>query len=297
MQLVNILRALWRLRLVVVLMGVLSLIAGLSVAFKLPSLETRRYEVGVATAKVLVDTPKSQVVEVAPKGSETLGVRANLLANLMVDGALKAEIAKRAGIATDDLEGIVASQADPGSVVAPRDPRGPSLTTRVTASADGDLPFIEIEARAPDAAGASKLAGAAVDGLTAYLDAKAAEEKVAAASRLRVTGLGEPQVGVEVHGPGMPMALALTIFLFLGGCAAILGLFAVIRAWKTVSAEEQLEEYGSRDRLVVVDDDFGEPGTDEDEPSRSTGDVGRVPPERGSRKGRSRRRRAPRDAA
>ena len=37
-------------------------------------------------ARILVDTPSSQVVEVAPKGSDTLGVRANLLASLMVDG-------------------------------------------------------------------------------------------------------------------------------------------------------------------------------------------------------------------
>ena len=45
------------------------------------------YLVGVATTRVLIDTPSSQVVDVSPKGSDTLGVRANLIASLMVDGA------------------------------------------------------------------------------------------------------------------------------------------------------------------------------------------------------------------
>ena len=100
MDTVTILRDLWRLRRAVVIVALLALITGTAVLYKIsfpPELEGRRYEVGVATARILVDTPSSQVVEVAPKGSDSLGVRANLLASLMVDGVVKSAIAQSRG--------------------------------------------------------------------------------------------------------------------------------------------------------------------------------------------------------
>ena len=86
MELVPLLRELWRVRVLVALVAVFA--AG-----------RRRGRVQAALARepqvrrrpghrqsLLVDTPNSQVIEVAPKGSDTLGVRANLLANLMAEG-------------------------------------------------------------------------------------------------------------------------------------------------------------------------------------------------------------------
>ena len=89
MELVTILRELWRLRVLVLGIALLAMLVGMALAFRLPSLESRKYEVGVATASVLVDTPNSQVIEVAPKGSDTLAMRASLLANLMAEGVVE----------------------------------------------------------------------------------------------------------------------------------------------------------------------------------------------------------------
>ena len=97
MDIVTILRDLWRLRVFVAGVCVLALLAAAAVAFKLPSLESRRYEVGVATAQILVDTPSSQVVNVAPRGADTTAGRADLLATLMVNGDIKTTIAQLAG--------------------------------------------------------------------------------------------------------------------------------------------------------------------------------------------------------
>ena len=91
MDTVTILRDLWRRRLLVVGVAIVAVLVGVAVMYKVsfpPKLESRKYEVGVATSSILVDTPNSQVVEVAPKGSDTLGVRANLLASLMTDGVI-----------------------------------------------------------------------------------------------------------------------------------------------------------------------------------------------------------------
>lgn len=243
MELVTILRDLWRRRLLVVLVTFVALLAGAAVAFKLPSLESRKYEVGIATARILVDTPNSQVVEVAPKGSDTLGVRANLIANLMADGVVKTAIAERAGVPPEQLAGVAESAPGPPTEASPSPAQAQVLTTRVLATPDGDrLPIIEIEAQAPDAARAAKLADAAVTGLRDYLDSKAATEEVPDAQRLRVSGLGIPQARQVVRGPRLLFAIAAALFVFGAGCAAILGFFAVVRGWRAAAAFEALDE-------------------------------------------------------
>jgi hypothetical protein len=264
MQTVTILRELWRLRLLVFLIGLLAMAAAISVAYKVsPSkLESRKYSVGIASARLLVDTPESQVVEVAPEGSDGTGVRANLLANLMVEGEIKAVIAKRAGLRPDQLEGVSKTTAAPAAGAEPPDPRGYVLTTDVLSSADGDrLPIIEIEAQAPDAEKAATLADAAITGLRGHLDSKAAVEQVADADRLRLNSLGAPQARNVVRGPHPVMAIAAGLFIFVAGCAAILGFFGLVRAWRAAENEAHGddEEYdaaalnGSYDHLPQAD--------------------------------------------
>ena len=84
--------------------------------------KSRSYDVGVATAQVLVDTPRSQVVgassAVTPQGGQalgTLGTQANLLADLMVVGTIKADIAQRAGLTPNRLIGISAAVTVPSA--------------------------------------------------------------------------------------------------------------------------------------------------------------------------------------
>ena len=126
------LRDLWRHRLAVVGVLLLALLASTLVLYKFSpplQLESRKYNVGVATTSVLIDTPSSQVARIAPEGSGDLGMRADLLARLMVDGVIKAEIAKAAGLDPDALFGISTAASDQPVSAAP--PRGaPVLTTQ-----------------------------------------------------------------------------------------------------------------------------------------------------------------------
>ena len=242
METVTILRELWRRRLLVVLAALVAIFVGLALTYRL-SLppESRQYEVGVASTRILVDTPNSQVVDVAPRGSETLGTRANLLANLMTQGKVKAAIADRAGLSPKRVLASAESAggAETGTVSAEPTAKDHVLTTRLVANADGEpLPIIEIEAQAPSAAGAGRLAEAAVAGLDSYLDSKAAVEEVSDARRLRVTGMGAPVVREAVRGPGRAIALGAAVFVFLAGCAAILIGSALVRGWRSASAHE-----------------------------------------------------------
>ncbi len=242
MELVPLLRELWRVRVLVAGVAVFAVLVGAAVAFKLPSLDSRKYDVGVATASLLVDTPSSQVIEVAPKGSDTLGVRANLLANLMAEGVVKDAIAERAGIPTDRLQGISESAGTVAPEKGPKPQDAYILTTRVVLTPGGDqLPIIELEAQAPDAPRAAKLAESAVSGLRDFLDSRAADEQVPDAERLRVSGLGSPQAREVARGPKNLYALAATIFVFLAGCGAILLFKGLARGWRTAAELENLE--------------------------------------------------------
>ena len=260
MDTVTILRDLWRMRSAVVMIALLALIAGTAVIYKIsvpPALESRRYEVGIATARILVDTPSSQVVEVAPKGSDSLGIRANLLASLMVDGVVKAAIAQRAGLEPRKLVAITETATEPSPVAKPPSRRDFVLKTRVVTNTDGgQLPIIEIDAQAPDRAGAARLGAAAIAGLRDYLDSKAARQRIADANRLHVTGLGAPQATVETRGPSATLAIVLAIVIFAFGCVGILAIFALGRSWRAASEREELEDEAAtaESALHPVDD-------------------------------------------
>lgn len=274
MEFVTILRELWQRRTYVALVALLALLVGAAVAFRLPSLESRTYAVGVADARVLVDTPRSQVLEVAPKGSDTLAVRANLIANLMAEGVVKDAIAKRAGLKPDDLQGVAQTTTSSGSGAAatPKSfgAEDHVLTTRVIMTVEGDqLPIIDIETQAPTTAEAAKLANASVEGLKDFLNSKAATEQVPEAQRLRFSSLGPAQAGELRRGPGVPIAIIATLFVFFGGCAVMLVVLALARGWRAVEEEEYLSE-------VFDEDPFDPPPSSHSTPDHDESNVSQM---------------------
>jgi hypothetical protein len=217
--------------------------------------ERRSYSVGIANASVLIDTPKSQVVEVAPKGSDTLGDRANVLANLMVDGEIKNTIADRVGVPPKRLKAWVESRDNPGP---PLTRKSLSYKTGVALTSDmAQLPIVKVETTAPTVSQAIRLANAAVEGLSDYLNSKAAVETIADTRRLRVSPLGTAQGHAAARGPGRIMAIGAMIFVFIAGCAALLIVAALVRGWRAAAASE-LESDGSVLVAAAQAEDEGE---------------------------------------
>jgi len=200
--------------------------------------------VGTATVRIRVDTPMSQVVEVSPKGVDTLGSQANLLANLMVEGVVKSSIAQRAGLKDTELIGVSESAVgEPGTPPVPTTTArtGHILSTNVLTNTGGaTLPIIEIKAQAPDAAAAGKLAAAAVVSLRDYVDQRANAGQVPDQRRLRVSAIGPPQTETVSRGPGRVMILAVVIFVFCLGCGVIVTVSAMRRMWVTASQQEDV---------------------------------------------------------
>ena len=262
MESVTILRELWRRRLLVAIVGVLAFAVGYLLVFGTSMPPKRRaYEVGIGSARVLVDTPQSQVVEVDPKGSDTLGSRASVLANLMVDGELKNQIAQKAGLRPKQL--IAGTDTTGGAAaVAPLGRDSYALTTGVVVNTElATLPLIKVETQAPTPAAAAKLADSAVAALTAYVDQKASSEGVTDDRRLRVSGLGPAQVHIAPQGTGKAMGLAAAIFVFLAGCTAILVISGIVKAWRAAAAAERKWADDDFSRLLEPDKPEQTPAT------------------------------------
>ncbi len=239
MDLVNILMTLRRRRRLVVAAALLSIAAGAAVGMGVAPVAAPKKPEGTGVARVLVDTPRSVVVGVNPRGSEFLGARANVLANVMVEGEVKDAIARRAGVPPKRL--FAHAESTTGADIQPAIPEDRKfiLVTRVLNDDTGEqLPIIEMETEAPNAQRAAALANAAVEGLQKYLDSKATDEAIPDERRLFVSPLGDAQAADVVPGASLIAGVAVALFLFLAFCGAIVMASAVSGGMRRAAAGE-----------------------------------------------------------
>jgi capsular polysaccharide biosynthesis protein len=255
MELVTILRELWHRRALVLIAAVLSFAVGLHMTQRVslmpPKLQSKQFRVGLASTHVLLDTPDSQVVDLEPKGADALGTRTGLLANLMTSGPVRELIARDAGISQDQL--LATSPSTTGLAVptllsqkaaeSAKSPEAYILTVR----ADAELPIIAIDAQAPNAEKARKLADAAISGVTKYLKTVAASQRIPSAKQFVVRPLGSEVAAEALRGPRRLIGVALSFFLFIFLCTAIIVVAGIARGWRRAAAvEAQLKEATAR---------------------------------------------------
>jgi hypothetical protein len=264
MSIAAITYGLWSRRRLVACAGLLAILVGCAVGYNIFSFppQSRQYDVGTATARLLVDTPSSQIVAVDPAGLAFVTSRANLLASLMVNGPIKTAIAQRVGLEPQQIAGIAESDQSP--ITSPTPPaRGYVLTTTVLDDTNlsnpsgNQLPIIDIATQGPNAGRAVALANAAVAGLQQYLASQATVEQIPVSRRIRVTSLGPAQGAESVRGPGNLVVLAIAIVTFVVGCAIILLIPRLKRDWRDASAREADDEFDhSLDLMPDGVDDF-----------------------------------------
>jgi hypothetical protein len=268
MPLAIALRTLWRHRIIVALGLILSIFAGMALAFKLPSLQTRSFKVGVATVEVLVDTPSTQIVDVSPAGAYNLGQTANLLSTVMTQGVIREGVITKAGMVPSRFSAFSLSSSSSGSgpgAAAETPPPDSSLlkagsgvmTTQTLMDSSGDdLPIIWVQTRAATPAKAVAMANAAVSSLDAYVQSSALDNKIPARLTLHVSALGAPQASVAASGTGPLMAAAAAIGLFGFACLLVLLCSALARGWRVAAALEQADM--EEEEQPLQDDDYPE---------------------------------------
>src|SRR4051812_14547939 len=150
MELVDLARALWRRRLLVII----GLLASLALAGKALT-KPRPPASAAAWTRVMIDTPKSQLITPAPDGMETLIWRAHLLADQMTSQESTDAIARAAGLDPKDVR--VQEPLLYGSIVPTPLPvaaqKSASIVPEpyvVTLEYAWNLPVIEVRTGAPD---------------------------------------------------------------------------------------------------------------------------------------------------
>jgi hypothetical protein len=157
MELLPILRLMWRRRLPLAVGAVVALAALIGMGGTKP-ITTKT---SIAWTSVALDTKKSQLVDVAPSGGSTLAWRASLLGDLMMTTSASQDLARRIGVPSDQLlvdDGDLGQPLVPTAMAtaasnASTDPTAPYMVSVFTQ--DDTLPVISVNAAAPTAAGAT----------------------------------------------------------------------------------------------------------------------------------------------
>jgi hypothetical protein len=226
------LRTLWRHRRLVGAALVLSIVGFVVVSFRISfpaTLQSRGYQVGTATAIVLVDAPRSGIVDVrAGTRISVLAYRAALLAELTMEPVIMDELPRRLGV--------------PRSLVVPDPPRATAVATGASVTPDdrrayvvrgqapkvkgGDSPIITISTRAPTPDAAAALADAAVAALDQHLARVNRANSTPVGRRIQLTLLA-PSDGTPLQrGPRPALAAAAAGAAFALVCWSIAGLAA-----------------------------------------------------------------------
>jgi hypothetical protein len=163
MELLPVLRSIWRRRLLVAtgVLGAAVIMVGLGGTQPLTSTSA------AAWTEVALDTPQSALAEVAPPGAETLSWRASLIAHLMATDTSIQDLARQVGVPASqvmlvdpalDQPLVATAMAQAATKAADRS----SAPYALTVSVQNPLPLISIEAAAPGRRSAVHLADAAV---------------------------------------------------------------------------------------------------------------------------------------
>jgi hypothetical protein len=248
MDAVAVLRQLWRYRLFVAVGTALALLVGTLISYKVtigvpPTFESRQYQVGVASAEALVDSPSSQVADLGGGPVRTdvtaLTSRARLLANLMAASPLKDQIARSAGI---DPRTFVATapSIEPSQKPSTLDTAPTNRHSNVlTVYYNETLPIITADAQAGDEATAARISSAAVTELGRYLKTVGALDKVPGARQLVVDPLGQARFGTVQRGPRRLIAIIAFVFILALWCTGIVLMAKLVQGWRQAAKAEE----------------------------------------------------------
>lgn len=238
MELVAILRVLWRRRLVVGAGALLALILALNgaytVSFSSPVLRSRATTTGVAAETAFVNTSQSLVANAYAKGAESVVQRAGLLGNLLASQPARAALASRLGVAASEVEvaapgvgfpPVTTTLAEQATEVS-----RPGSPYVVTLSEDLTLPILTLVAAAPDERRASALVHASIAEL-ASLGARTP----ALGRNLEVERVGIGSVYSKTSGGSKVKAVLVAFFFFVLWCVGVAAFDAFSRRRRRAS--------------------------------------------------------------
>jgi hypothetical protein len=205
-------------KLSVVIAAIISALIGLAFAFHVsfapPGLKSRAGHAGAATARLIVNTPRSVVADLDPNGFGSLPTHAQLLGDVLASTVVRDDIAKRAGIPASSLavlppsvDGVIQTELE--TTVTP-----PVGAATLAVSTSSTLPVISIKVHAATPDLAASLADAAVSSLESYVKSVGTAQAILPGHRPVITSLGVAQGSTTETGlpPVIGVIAALVVF-------------------------------------------------------------------------------------
>lgn len=254
MEPVQVIRQLWSRKVLVAIVVVVAIFAAILSAYQVsvspPGLHSRALTVGAASSQILIDSPKSALVDGASLGTfEALSTRAKIYGEYLSSLAAREQIAKIAGVparsissagpfspATGQFNYESQSSEDRANEILQE-----GAQSRLVFTGQEGVPILTVDAQAATAARAVDLANASFTTLKHYVNNLSADGEDVKRG-VTVRELGAPEGGTIGAGNDVVlMALAFLAVLILG-CAAILVVPRFIQRWKTLNQAEHEEQ-------------------------------------------------------
>jgi hypothetical protein len=231
LELAIILRRLWTLRLWVLGAFVVALGAGVVAVYRVdlgvpPKLERRSLTYGTGRVQLLVDSPRSPLVDVsAPVDAVT--TRAQLYASFIRSSQVVEAIAHEVGIPAGQL--YIANAARPSLVTQSRiaEQRANALFYEVSGyrlyvSTEPQLPVITISGLAPSGPEAARLVNGASTAVTKLVREREQDAAITLRNRVEVSQLGRPAGSTLNSGVRKQVALLVFVITLALGCLLVL---------------------------------------------------------------------------
>ena len=246
------LRTLWEMRSWVVGCVLFALLVAVWSVAKIsilpPGLESRALHMATASTQVVVDTPKSTLVDTRQDtySLESLTNRAVLLGNVIASPPVRQSLAEHARVPFDSLQVLPPlTPEQPRAIAEAGTERHTSDILklndeyRLSIQANPTVPVLQIYAQTPSAESAAALANAAVDSLRDYMGDLAGSKKTPFNAQIQLTQLGRAH-GEVVNG-GIEWKVGLFAFLLTFGaaCATVIFLRRVRDGWRAAALAKQ----------------------------------------------------------
>lgn len=245
-------RWLWQVRGWVAACAVFALVAAVwsvaRISLDPPGLSSRSLEMATATTQVVVDTPRSTLVDIRQDtyGIDGLTNRALLLGNVMASPEVRADIARRANVPFEAVQVVPPLTSKQPRVIAEagNEKHTTDILTfngeyRLYIRANPTAPFLQIYSQTPTAESAAALANAAVGGMQSYIDGLAQTTKTRVTQQIRLMQLGSARG--EVINDGIQWQVAFLVFAltFAVSCATVIWVRRVREGWRLAALSEQ----------------------------------------------------------
>jgi len=244
MELGRHLRELWLHRTGLVISIVLASLAAMWSVSKVSivplKIEPRSVEMAGATTRVLVDTPKSFVIDLNSQTDDIRSItnRALLVSNVMGSAPVRDYIVRRAGVPAGILQvSTPVTPAWPRPLAQGSKPKrtGDILASpdqyRLSLQSNPTVPIIDVYAQAPTADAAEQLANGTVAGMQDYMRDLSRQQAIPDRQQVRLEQLGLAKGSVINSGVSTNVALLSFLLVLAVSCAAVLFISRVRRGW------------------------------------------------------------------